>query len=352
MNVTLVGGAGFIGHSLAIKLRSEGHEVQVIDNLMWNNLSDNVMADIDGFKRELYHGFLMQRFDLIRLNEIRCDNVDARNPVDLTNALSVFKPDCIVHLSAISSALRARENPGLCFDLQLITLRNVLEYARQDNTKVVLMSSSTVYGDFDGNEVTEDTRPKPKGIYANAKYMAERLCRTYSDQYGIATTIIRPSALYGERCISGRVSQAFIEQALTKKPLRLDAGGRGRLDFTYIDDLVAGICKAIKHSSGSTNTFNITFGQSRSILELAEIVNEVIPCAFKITPANDMAPVRGTLSNKRARDVLGFKAVWPLETGFKRYCEWYKDQWDVVHSRRSSVNLGKRRAAPHKKVQT
>ncbi|MFC1673828.1 NAD-dependent epimerase/dehydratase family protein, partial [Pseudomonadota bacterium] len=90
------------------------------------------------------------------------------------------------------------------------------------------LSSSTVYGDFEKPTVDESDRPRPRGIYANAKFMGERLMRTYSDQYGLGTTVIRPSALYGERCISRRVSQAFIENALSGKPLLLEGGGQGR----------------------------------------------------------------------------------------------------------------------------
>jgi len=351
MRVSLIGGCGFIGHRLAAWLRLPGHEVQVIDNLMWNNMTNVVMGADCGFIRDLNHGFLMDRFDSLRLRGVKMVNTDARSAVDLTNALSSFDPDCIVHLSAISSALRARENPGLCFDLQLVTLKNVLEYCVRAKTKAVLMSSSTVYGDFQGDEVTEDTRPRPKGIYANAKYMAERLVRTYADQYGVNSTIIRPSALYGERCVSRRVSQRFIENALMGKPLVLDGGGEGRLDFTYIEDLVDGITRAIESPREGTHTYNITYGQARTVFELAEIVKSIVPCDIEVGPSNPLAPKRGTLSTKRAEDELGFEPKWPLETGYRRYCEWYKEQWNALCARRSRVDAFKWHPAPDQAVQ-
>jgi len=231
-------------------------------------------------------------------------------------------------------ALDARKVPGLCFDLQLITLRNVLEYTRlfpKGVDQVMFVSSSTVYGDFETPTVDESVRPKPYGIYANAKYMGERLVRTYNDQYGLGVTIVRPSALYGERCISRRVSQAFIENALMGKPLLLEGGGDGRLDFTYIEDLVDGMIRAMAAhpGPGTSNTFNLTFGNARTILELANVVKSVVPDAIlEDRPRDQIKPVRGTLSTKRAEEVLNFKAQWPLETGYKRYCEWYVDQWD------------------------
>jgi len=328
--VALIGGAGFIGHNLAIALRNDGHEVLVIDNLMRNNVVDNITNDIEETRRVLNDRFFKQRFFLMRDAGVVMENVDARDENGLWNALDRFKPTDIVHLSAISSAVAARAVPGLCFDLQLVTLKNCLEYARRHGVNVTFMSSSTVYGDFEGDEVTENTRPRPKGIYANAKYMGERLLRTYSDQYGIATTIIRPSALYGERCVSRRVSQAFIENALEGKPLLLEGGGGGKLDFTHIDDLVDGIILAMKNAGG-TSTYNITFGNARTIRELAEIVNSVVPCLFEERPKADLKPVRGTLSTDRAWRDLGFMPKWPLEVGYKRYCEWYKDQWESLH---------------------
>ena len=333
--VSLVGGAGFIGHNLALALRNVGAEVQIIDNLMQNNMLANVSDDdIDPFRRELNHSFLVQRFEKMRTSGVTMDNADARSMIDLAEKLKEFQPTKVVHLAAISSAVDAKRVPGHCFDLQLVTLRNVLEYTRlfkNEINEVVFMSSSTVYGDFKTETVDENVRPQPYGIYANAKFMGERLIRTYHEQYGLGISIIRPSALYGERCISRRVSQAFIENALMGKPLLLEGGGDGRLDFTYIEDLTDGIVRSMAATGGtnSSNTFNLTFGNSRSILELANIVKSVVPNAIlEERPRDVIKPIRGTLSTERAKEHLNFEPQWPLEVGYKRYCEWYVDQWE------------------------
>ena len=81
------------------------------------------------------------------------------------------------------------------------------------------MSSSTVYGDFETDVVDETIRPKPKGVYAKWKVYCERMVREAKTLHDLIYTTIRPSALYGIRCISGRVSQKFIENALEGKPL-------------------------------------------------------------------------------------------------------------------------------------
>jgi len=340
--VMLVGGAGFIGHNLALKLAELRIETMIVDNLVVNNLIDNeYTAERSAVFRTLYLNFLLDRFAMLREVGVKLRNVDARNSIDLNKAFNDFAPTKIVHLAAIASAVEARKDPGLAFDLQLTTLRNVLELARLRGgtvNEIMFLSSSTVYGDFETDTVDETVRPRPRGIYANGKYMGERLVRTYADQYGLGTTIIRPSALYGERCISGRVSQKFIENALTGKPLLLEGGGDGKLDFTYIEDLVEGMVRGLgMHAgNGTTNTFNITFGNARTIAELAAVIRETIPEAIlEERPRALDKPIRGTLSTKRAEELLGFKAKWTLETGYRRYVEWYVDQW-----RRAQRNSG------------
>ena len=338
--VLLVGGAGFIGHNLALHLRRLGVETMVADNLMVNSLVGNVYGQRgEGLQRDVYLQFLLSRFDLMRDVGVNLHNCDARLMTDLSRCFEEFSPTKVVNLSGISSAVDARKDPGLCFDLALVTTRNVLELVRQAKghiNEVMFMSSSTVYGDFETPIVDENTRPRPRGIYANTKYMGERLMRTYNHQHGIGTCIIRPSALYGERCVSRRVSQIFIENAMLGKPLLLEGGGDGRLDFTYIADLVDGMARALAFHRGpeTSETFNLTFGNARTIAELAAIVKEIVPDAvLEEKPRAEDKPIRGTLSTDRARDILGFEAKWNLETGYRQYCQWYVETWERVKAR-------------------
>ncbi|MEX2312069.1 MAG: NAD(P)-dependent oxidoreductase, partial [Rhodospirillales bacterium] len=120
------------------------------------------------------------------------------------------------------------------------------------------------------------------------------------------------------------------------KPLLLEGGGDGKLDFTYIEDLVDGIIRSMAAAAGagSSNTFNITYGNARSILDLANVVKSVVPNAILEERPRDMIkPIRGTLSTARAREYLNFIPQWSLEVGYKRYCEWYVDQWERTRHR-------------------
>ncbi len=336
--VILIGGAGFIGHHLALECRRKGAEVLVIDNMQINNIV-KVVSDrsLDEARRQLYINFLIARFALLREAGIMIDNIDARHMAELTSSFSDFQPTKAVHLSAISSAVIANQVPGLAYDLQISTLRNLLELCRLKNSScrhVAFMSSSTVYGDFEGDSVDETTRPQPRGVYANGKYIGERMMREAKELYGIDYTIVRPSALYGIRCVSGRVTQKFIENALMGKPLLLEGGGSGRLDFTYVDDLVEGIVRSLALPGGLSRTFNITYGSARTIAELAAIVKQVVPnVRLEDRPAAPEKPKRGTLKMNRAKEFLGFVPRRPLETGYLEYCGHYAREWERAHAK-------------------
>lgn len=330
--VMLVGGAGFIGYHLSLLLRKMGADVMVVDPLQINNIV-KIVSDptLDPVRRQLYSQFLIDRFEDMRAAGVTFATVDARSMTEFTAAFNDFLPTKAVHLSAISSALEANKVPGLAYDLQITTLRNLLELCRLKESvcnQVAFMSSSTIYGDFEGDEVDETVRPQPKGVYANGKYIGERMVREAKTLTGLDYTIIRPSALYGVRCISGRVSQKFVENALFGKPLLLEGGGSGRLDFTHIDDLVEGIARGLALEGGRSRTFNITFGNARTIADLAQIIKEYIPeVILEERPAAPYKPKRGTLRIDRAAELLGFIPQKPLDVGYREYVAWYLAQW-------------------------
>jgi nucleoside-diphosphate-sugar epimerase len=333
--VLLVGGMGFIGHHLALALRNVGAEVLIVDNLQVNNIV-KILADpeLDEKRRALYLNFIIERFELLRSKGIGIEPLDARNLTELAIIFDKFKPTKAVHLAAISSAVVANKMPNVAYDIQINSLRNLLALCQTESSgckHVCFMSSSTVYGDFDGESVDETVRPRPRGVYANGKYIGERMVREAFDLYGVNYTIIRPSALYGSRCISGRVSQKFVENALLNKPLLLEGGGGGKLDFTHIDDLVEGITRSLALEGGLNRTFNITYGNARSIADLAEIIRSVIPdVTLQQAPPAPEKPKRGTLTMDRAKEYLGFSPRIPIDIGYKEFCEWYVAKWGQI----------------------
>lgn len=163
-------------------------------------------------------------------------------------------------------------------------------------------------------------------------------------------TIIRPSALYGERCVSRRVGQAFIENALMGVDLTVNGDGTDGLDFTYIDDLCQGVIQAIIHPEARNQVFNMTYGGARQLNQMATLVKEHFPGVKVIyNPSDKLMPERGTLSVDKARRLLGYHPQYPLETGFVRYIEWYKQfarQYPQLFSSRNGTATAVLQPAP------
>ena len=134
------------------------------------------------------------------------------------------------------------------------TLENALDTVRERKPHFIFFSSSMVYGNFEGEAVTEERVCEPLGIYGALKYAGEKLVIAYHQVFGLPYTIVRPSALYGERCVSRRVGQAFIENALRGLDVTINGDGSDCLDFTYIDDLVQGIVLCMGREAPATRS--------------------------------------------------------------------------------------------------
>jgi nucleoside-diphosphate-sugar epimerase len=324
--IVLIGGAGFIGHHLALTLKSCGAEVWILDSLQVNNLGAFLSASANYPNKQLYIEMLTERLSLLSNAQIPVYTIDARQYHELGIQLSKIKPHIMVQLAAVSHAGTSNKDPYSTFDHSLRTLENALDCARGAVERFVFFSSSMVYGDFPAEKVTEETSCEPLGIYGALKYAGEKIVIAYNQVFDLPYTIVRPSALYGERCVSRRVGQVFIESALGGVDLVVNGDGQDRLDFTYIADLVQGIMLAIAKKEGENQIFNLTYGESRSTIDLIQILKEKIPNIKISYQARDkLVPKRGTLSVDKARELLGYNPNYPIEEGFVKYISWYQD---------------------------
>ncbi len=323
--IVLVGGAGFIGHNLALELASQGAEVHIIDGLQVNNLLYFTSADVELKNRELYLKIINHRLDVLKKSGVSLHVQDARDYMALSRILNKIQPQVLVQLAAVSHAGRSNKDPFSTFDHSLRTLENALDWSRDSIEQFVFLSSSMAYGHFPEGEVSEESPLNPIGIYAALKVAGEKLVIAYQQVFNMPYTIIRPSALYGPGCVSRRIGQVFIENALSGDKLRIDGDGSERLDFTYIGDLVQGICLALKNPAAKNQIFNLTYGRSRSIQELATIVQQHFPDVKSENVERDkLMPLRGTLSVSKARSLLGYEPKFPLEDGIAEYVSWYR----------------------------
>ena len=326
--IVLVGGAGFIGHNLALRLKGLKAEVFIVDSLAVNNYH-SIKNNADAIPNsQLYLDIIQQRLDLMEEAGIPVTEADSRDYVRLCDIISDMGVDTLIHLAAVAHADRSNKDPYSTFDHSLRTLENSLDNARSKALNInhfIYFSSSMVYGTFATESVTEETPCEPLGIYGALKFAGEKMVIAYNQVFDLPYTIIRPSALYGPRCVSRRVGQIFIENALQGLEILIQGDGLSRLDFTFIDDMVSGIVKVLENENSKNQLFNMTYGASRSVGQMADILASHFPDAkINYLPKDKLTPDRGTLSVEKARNMIGYDPQFPLEKGFVEYISWYK----------------------------
>ncbi len=322
--ILIVGGCGFIGHNLAIYLKNNDFEPYIVDSLGVNNILS--LMDDSIKNKDLYSSILNKRIELIQKNNITFLIKDARNYHELSKIFEQIKPDKVIHLAAVSHANKSNKDPHTTFDHSLRTLENVLDNVRVNKTHLIYLSSSMVYGNFDGSSVDEKSTCNPIGIYGTLKYSGELMIKAYNQVFGLPYTIVRPSALYGERCVSRRVGQIFIENAIQGLDITVNGNGEEKLDFTYINDLMEGINLICQKKESVNEIFNITYGQGRSVNELIKILKNHFPSLdVEYKDKEAFSPERGTLDTSKAKKLLNYESKFSIETGYNLYIDWYKD---------------------------
>ncbi len=324
--ILLVGGCGFIGHNLAIHLKNKGHQIKIVDSLKINNLYAE--RDNEVTNQNLYESILKNRLSLLKKNQIDYFIKDARDLNETREIFDSIDPDIIIHLAAVSHANKSNKDPHTTFENSFRTLESTLEFAKMKKIHLIYLSSSMVYGNFESLEVNEDSNCKPIGIYGNLKLSGEMMIKAYNQAFNLPYTIIRPSALYGERCVSRRVGQIFIENAIQNQTIRINGDGEDKLDFTYIKDLIEGISICCTNEKAKNEIFNITYGNARKINDLLSILkNEFSNINVEYKEREKLMPIRGTLSVKKAKNLLDFTPEFSIDVGYLKYINWYKSFW-------------------------
>ena len=324
--ILIIGGAGFIGFNLALFLKKLECEVTVIDSLQVNNLM-TVLSDSSFVPNpRLAKVILENRLKLLEENNISLIIDDARNYHSLSSKFNDIKPQIVIHLAAVSHANKSNKDPYSTFDHSLRTLENALDCSKSNIEHFIFNSSSMVYGNFESETVDEETNCNPLGIYGSLKFAGEKMIIAYNQVFNMPYTIIRPSALYGRGCISRRVGQIFIENALEKKDIEINGDGKEKLDFTSIDDLLFGFECVLNNENSKNEIFNLTFGRGREINEMLSILKSVfsdLNVLYK--PRDNLMPERGTLSIEKAKRLINYSPKWSLEEGYLEYIKWYKE---------------------------
>ena len=125
--------------------------------------------------------------------------------------------------------------------------------------------------------------------------------------------------------MSRRVSQVFIENAINSKNLEINGDGQDSLDFTYIDDLINGVELVIKNKGSLGQTFNITYGKSEKIINLAEYVANKFNVKINFKKRDKLMPKRGTLDISKAKKLMNYSPTFNIYKGIDKYIDWYKN---------------------------
>lgn len=325
--ILLLGGAGFIGHNLALRLKKFGAKVTIADSFSINSMINLAIQNDETSDVSIYSDFLRERLELLKKANVTLNITNASDLQDLSNILEEDY-DVVYLLAAVSHASRSNNEPIVAIRNGLVPLINLITLlSKAPNTRLVYLSSSTVYGHFIKPAVDETDACNPFGMYATLKLQGEKLLSVTAENSDLNFAAIRPSALYGERCISRRVSQIFLENAFAGRKLIFNGDKTEKLDFTYIDDLLDGLILAGIHNSAKNEIFNITYGDAQPVLKLVDILrDEFDKVDLEINKRSQATPIRGTLLNDKAKKLLGFEPKWPLEIGYRNYVKWYKER--------------------------
>ncbi len=303
----ITGGAGFLGSHLCDRFIAEGHEVICMDNFVTGN-PDNV-AHLVGH----------ERFQLVKH--------DVTNYIYLAGEL-----DYILHFASPASPIDYLQLPIQTLKVGALGTHNCLGLAKAKNARLLLASTSEVYGDplIHPQEESYWGNVNPvglRGVYDEAKRFAEAITMAYHRYHGIETRIVRIFNTYGPRMRldDGRALPAFMAQALRGEPLTVFGDGSQTRSFQYVDDLVEGIFRLLM--SDEVEPVNIGNPDEITIKEFAEEIVEITASGSSITyeplPADDPKIRQPDIT--KARSVLDWEPQVDRAEGLRRTLEYFRD---------------------------
>jgi UDP-glucuronate decarboxylase len=305
--ILITGGAGFIGSHLVEYLLRQDHEIICLDNYF------------TGSKANLLHLRDNPRLELIRH--------------DVVNSI-MLEVDQIYHLACPASPVHYQYNPVKTIKTNVMGTLNMLGVAKRVKARILLASTSEIYGD-------PQVHPQPEGYWGNVnpigvrscydegKRVAETLMMDYHRQNRVDTRIARIFNTFGPRMAleDGRVVSNFIVQALTGQDITIYGEGRQTRSFCYVSDLVEGLVR-LMNAEGMSDPVNLGNPGEYTIMEVAQKVLGMIstPAAVIHRPLPPDDPGRRRPDISRARELLGWQPTVPLEAGLKETIPYFAER--------------------------
>jgi nucleoside-diphosphate-sugar epimerase len=322
MKILVTGGLGFIGHNVVAQLEAQGHNCVITDTQTTYGIIPQAELDY----------LIAERRKKIKTDRIYRIDIDDQDGIAWL--MREHQPNIVVHLASFPRQKVVNSNPTWGSRVMSEGLLNLLEASTLNHVqKFVYVSSSMVYGDFKNtyfDGVTENHPTDPIGQYGIMKLAGEWLVRDYTRRINMAHTIIRPSAVYGPLDVEDRVVSKFLLTAMRSDILKVN-GGAEELDFTYVDDAADGIATAAVSDNTYNTTYNITRGQSRTLLEAARLAVDIVgQGSIDVQLPDKNFPSRGQLNMQRAHLDFGYTPTIDIEQGFKLYYEWLNNPFHRI----------------------
>ena len=320
MRVLVTGGAGFIGGHIAEQLAASGHDVTVLDNFVpYYDLGikehtvsvGREAADRSGGSYELVEGSVT---DDETVDEI------------------VAETDVIYHQAAQAGVRKSVEQPAKVNHYNVDGTVTVLEAARNhDVDRVVVASSSSVYGKPDYLPYDEDHPTTPVSPYGVSKLATEQYTRVYNEIYGLPTVALRYFTVYGPRMRPNMAMTNFVSRCLHGEPPEIYGTGEQTRDFTYIEDIRRVNEQLLTDDSADGEIVNIGSTDNIDIRTLAEVIRDEIDPALDIVyddaRTGDAEHTHADVS--KATDLLGYEPTVDIRDGVNKFIDWYRanEEW-------------------------
>lgn len=318
MNVTgkeflVTGGAGFIGsHLVDCLLAQRPARVVVVDN--FDEFYDprikraNIAAHLNN-----------QSYTLVR--------ADIRDYAALKKVFAEQRFDAIIHLAAKVGVRPSVSEPRDYVEVNIDGTMNLLELAERNGVrKFVFGSSSSVYGQAATPPFKEDAPLAPISPYAATKASGELLAHTYSHLYGTRVVCLRFFTVYGARQRPDLAIHKFARMIAGRNPIPVYGDGSAERDFTYIDDILQGVMAAIEYDATPFEIINLGESQTVTVDRMIELLEEALgrKAVIERRPPQpgDLQLTHADIT--KARKLLGYQPTTPIETGIKKFAEWFK----------------------------
>ena len=314
LRVLVSGGAGFIGGHLVGSLLDRGDEVSIVDN---------------------FDPFYPERIKRRALGPLltrgaRLFETDIRDEEGVKAAFAAARPEAVVHLAALAGVRPSLVDPQRYMDVNVRGTANLLEAARAAGVRrFVFGSSSSVYGARTQAPFREtDRTDSPLSPYAASKAAGELLARTFHNLYGLEVVSLRFFTVYGPRQRPDLAIHKFARRMLAGQSLPFFGDGETRRDYTWVDDILAGVRAAIDKPGLKDEVVNLGGAKTTSLKDLIALLEDSLGVKA-ILDRQPMQPGDVPLTSAdvtHGKQVLGYAPNTPIEVGLKKFAEWMRGE--------------------------